>query len=497
MRTMADGEVDITITSPPYTSQRTYSIGFALTGQGWVDWCIPRIVEMCRVTAGIVFFNAAGPVKDFKYQPVVEWLVADLTRKHGIVCGPAPYVFHRVGIPGSGGPHYHRRDWEPVYCFALPCNLPPRWSDNTATGKPPKWAPGGEMSSRKTNGERVNQVKGDRTGETTGGKGVKAFTRRKANGKRGEPAGTATSGHKNSDTQTVDGIYLPPVLANSGNVIHGQLSFEELWSVVLNYANATNANPDKILWSLQKAISNQALQEWLHGIDYAVLGAKVLQSGVHGRGNGERRHVGESSGEQRLAERQGQVGSNSMLTMRSDEARPSSPHRRESDEQRERKLEGTLPLVSSERAYAASSDLPDLWQSGETVQALRTVVRQALPEIQAAWKSVFESDRNATLPETYPGPRIIHCKVGGGVMGSKIAHESEAPFPESLVRFFIVSYCPPGGTVLDPFSGSGTTCSVAIQENRNAIGIDIRDGEGGIASARKRLEGVTPATLFS
>ncbi len=296
MREMADGCVDMTITSPPYTDQRTYGIGFKLSGQGWVDWCIPRILEMCRVTRGIVFFNAAGPVKDFKYQPVVEWLVADLTRKHGIVCGPAPYVFHRVGIPGSGGPHYHRRDWEPVYAFALPQNLPPRWSDNTATGAPPKRAPGGAMSARKTNGERVN--------------------------------GAATRGKKDGDTQTENG-YDPPEKANSGNKIMRTYTTSEV--------------------------------------------AKIV---------------------------------------------------------------------------------------GETRD-------------------------------------ILELKVGGGQMGSDIAHESEAPFPEALVRFFIVSFCPPGGTVLDPFSGSGTTVSVAIQEDRNAIGIDIRDGEGGLASARKRLEGVTPKTLFA
>lgn len=374
---MADDSVDLTITSPPYNDRRTYGIDFKLSGQGWVDWCVPRIVEMCRVTAGIVFFNAAGPVRDFQYQPVVEWLVADLTRKNGIVCGPAPYVFHRVGIPGSGGPHYHRRDWEPIYCFAKPQSLPPRWSDNTATGHPPKWAPGGEMSHQRTGGNaRVNQwghslesgatvvddggvvrCKGKRpshvavdkwggTGTGTGqgarrpnGKrdaggfrddGAKAVTRRKANGLRGEPAGrTGTSGHADGDTQTVDGVYYPPVLANSGNKI---------------METYTAAEVDKI--------------------------------------------VGEAND-----------------------------------------------------------------------------VRQ--------------------------------LKVGGGLMGSNTAHESEAPFPETLVRFFIVSYYPPGGTVLDPFCGSGTSISVALQENRNAIGIDIRDGKGGLASARKRLETVTPAGLFA
>jgi hypothetical protein len=113
MRGMPTGHVSLCFTSPPYEDARTYGVGFKLKGQGWVDWMAPRVVEMCRVTAGLVFVNAAGKVSKFRYSPVMEWLVADLTRVHGLVCGPAPYVFHRVGIPGSGGPHYHRRDWEP------------------------------------------------------------------------------------------------------------------------------------------------------------------------------------------------------------------------------------------------------------------------------------------------------------------------------------------------------------------------------------------------
>jgi len=75
-----------------------------------------------------------------------------------------------------------------------------------------------------------------------------------------------------------------------------------------------------------------------------------------------------------------------------------------------------------------------------------------------------------------PG-NLIHTKTGGNNMGSKIAHENEAPFPEALAEFFLRSLCPPGGTVLDPFSGSGTTAEVAMRFGRHAVASDIRFGE--------------------
>ena len=50
---------------------------------------------------------------------------------------------------------------------------------------------------------------------------------------------------------------------------------------------------------------------------------------------------------------------------------------------------------------------------------------------------------------------------------------STAPFPDELVQKCLDIGCPPGGTVLDPFAGSGTTLRVALQTNREAIGIEI------------------------
>lgn len=48
-----------------------------------------------------------------------------------------------------------------------------------------------------------------------------------------------------------------------------------------------------------------------------------------------------------------------------------------------------------------------------------------------------------------------------------------ATFPQELPRRCITAGCKPGGTVLDPFHGSGTTGLVATQRGRKYVGIDI------------------------
>lgn len=69
-------------------------------------------------------------------------------------------------------------------------------------------------------------------------------------------------------------------------------------------------------------------------------------------------------------------------------------------------------------------------------------------------------------------------------MGSSLAAANEAPFPESLAEFFIRSFCPPGGIVLDPFSGSGTTVAVALKNGREGIGVDIRQSQIDLTTRR-------------
>ncbi len=56
--------------------------------------------------------------------------------------------------------------------------------------------------------------------------------------------------------------------------------------------------------------------------------------------------------------------------------------------------------------------------------------------------------------------------------------------PVALLELLISACCPPGGLVLDPFCGSGTTLVAAAHLARRYIGIDINDGAISIASDR-------------
>ena len=89
---------------------------------------------------------------------------------------------------------------------------------------------------------------------------------------------------------------------------------------------------------------------------------------------------------------------------------------------------------------------------------------------------------------------VIRCLAGGGAMGSRLAHENEAPYPESLVEPFVLSFCPPAGLVLDPFTGSGTTGAVAVRHGRRFLGCDLRPCQ--VALASRRISQETPGLPF-
>jgi hypothetical protein len=183
---LPDDSVDLVMCSPPYEAQRTYGIDFALRGEDWVAWAAQGFRECLRVCRGLVVWVVEGSTRQYRYSATPALLMADLHRSG--VCLRKPPVYARVGIPGSGGPDWLRNDWE--WCIAATKRqgkLP--WSDNTAMGHPPKYAPGGDPSHRLPNGRRVTMLHTQ----------------------------TMPDGEKQ-----VQG-YTPPALANPGNIIkcHG------------------------------------------------------------------------------------------------------------------------------------------------------------------------------------------------------------------------------------------------------------------------------------
>ena len=69
-----------------------------------------------------------------------------------------------------------------------------------------------------------------------------------------------------------------------------------------------------------------------------------------------------------------------------------------------------------------------------------------------------------------------------------------ATFPEELPRRCILAGCPEGGTVLDPFAGSGTTLAVAKKLGRKSIGIDLNPDYAQII--RERMDGITESLFL-
>ena len=167
LRSLPDNSVDLVFTSPPYEAARDYGIGFSLKGQAWVDWAVERYMECARVCKGLVCWVVEGQTRKFQWSATPALMMADLHRK-GVKLRKPP-IYKRVGIPGSGGPDWWRNDYEFVICSSKG-KLP--WSDNTSTGAPPKWKPGGDPSYRMANGRRVHKL---HTKADSGGKRVQGY----------------------------------------------------------------------------------------------------------------------------------------------------------------------------------------------------------------------------------------------------------------------------------------------------------------------------------
>src|SRR6185312_10038284 len=105
---LADNSVDLIIGSPPYCDARTYGIGAQRDARAWVAWMLDVTAEAVRVSRGLVLWVCAGVTRDHCYWPACEGLSWEWFKRGGQMWRPC--IWHRVGIPGSGGKKWLRSD---------------------------------------------------------------------------------------------------------------------------------------------------------------------------------------------------------------------------------------------------------------------------------------------------------------------------------------------------------------------------------------------------
>lgn len=118
-----------------------------------------------------------------------------------------------------------------------------------------------------------------------------------------------------------------------------------------------------------------------------------------------------------------------------------------------------------------------IWAKKSETQKKYTFNHQVMKELNAGKQmtSVWQ------IPLCTGNERIKNEK-------GKKAHSTQKP--EELLKRVILSSSNEGDVVLDPFSGSGTTCAVARKLNRKSVGIEQEKEY--IKISKKRLENINP-----
>lgn len=203
MKEQPDGKFDLVFGSPPYVDARTYGINAQMKCQDWIFWMLDVSVEAARVCRGPVIWVVASVTRGRNYQPGPEGLMYLWWKRKGECHLYRPCIYHRIGIPGSGGKDWFRADWEYVICLKKPGPLP--WSDNLACGKACRYRPGGDMSYRLVDGIRINSRR------------------------------TRITNHSKNGRQSQ--FYIEPKVANPGNVVGEVYGAREVSEMLSSYEN--------------------------------------------------------------------------------------------------------------------------------------------------------------------------------------------------------------------------------------------------------------------
>lgn len=98
----------------------------------------------------------------------------------------------------------------------------------------------------------------------------------------------------------------------------------------------------------------------------------------------------------------------------------------------------------------------------------RTVRRQTKP---THWNDI----RKSTYASVRGGPKLMRSVLYARSCHGYAVNETQKP--EAIIQPLLLYSVPPGGLVIDPFAGSGTTLSVARKNGRRAIGIEKRESQ--------------------
>jgi site-specific DNA-methyltransferase (adenine-specific) len=133
-------------------------------------------------------------------------------------------------------------------------------------------------------------------------------------------------------------------------------------------------------------------------------------------------------------------------------------------------------------------DWPFVYQAKPSKRE-RNAGLDGLPEKTNDWQRASSGMSQGKNPVT--GER------SGKTMEARANHHPTVK-PVALMRHLVRLVTPPGGTVLDPFAGSGTTLVAAVLEGMHAIGCEMTDEylpiiEGRVAWAEEQVRAAAEA----
>lgn len=103
-------------------------------------------------------------------------------------------------------------------------------------------------------------------------------------------------------------------------------------------------------------------------------------------------------------------------------------------------------------------------------QMMPCAMQYSFDPVLVWWKNGAKPWSAGTASRDY---HIADTTPSGRMMNGDVVEGHPCPRPKHQVRHILEQWCIPGGTVLDPFMGSGTTGVACWETSRNFIGCEI------------------------